>query len=40
MRDAFRSVAERETSTGDNLYMITLEKGKKPVEEKVRLRED
>lgn len=40
MRDAFRSVAERETTTGDCLYMITLEKGQKPKEERIRLRED
>jgi len=40
MRDGFRAVAERETSTGDSLYLITLAAGKPMEEEFVDLRAD
>jgi len=40
LRDAFRSAAERETSTGDGLQMITLQAGQPALEEHFRLRSD
>jgi len=40
LRDGFRAVAERETSTGDSLFLITLAAGKPMEEEFVDLRAD
>jgi len=40
LRDGFRAVAERETSTGDKLFIITLAAGKPLEEETVDLRGD
>jgi len=40
VRDAFRSAAERDTTTGDSLRLITIVKDKPPVEEIVQLRKD
>jgi len=40
LRDGFRAVAERETTTGDSLFLITLQAGKAQEEETIDLRAD
>lgn len=40
MRDAFRVVAERESSTGDSIKLVWVKAGEKPQQEIIPLRED
>ncbi|VDP38237.1 unnamed protein product [Soboliphyme baturini] len=40
MCDAFRAVAERETSTGDSIHLVVIQQGEKTEESFVKIRND